>query len=78
MKYIQIMKKSIWRYEISEDIPEQLATITFIEYEGKTKLTALFQFASSDDLKTTLDMGMVEGLTMTLSNLAKQLKEIQI
>lgn len=60
-----------------EDIPEQLGTVTFTEYKGKTKLTIRIQLASADDLKTTLDMGMIEGLTETFNNLANLLKEIQ-
>jgi uncharacterized protein YndB with AHSA1/START domain len=60
-----------------EGIPEHLATITFGEYEGKTKLTVRIQFESAKDLKTTLELGMVQGLTETLNtNLDNLLKEI--
>jgi uncharacterized protein YndB with AHSA1/START domain len=57
--------------------PEQLGTVTFTEYEGKTKLSVCIQLTSADDLKTTLDMGMVEGLSETLNNLANLLKDLQ-
>jgi uncharacterized protein YndB with AHSA1/START domain len=58
-------------------IPEQLGTITFTELDGKTKLTVRFEFASESDLKTTVDMGMIEGLTITLNQLADYLEEIR-
>jgi uncharacterized protein YndB with AHSA1/START domain len=61
-----------------EGIPEHLATITFGEYEGKTKVSVRIQLASAKDLGATLEMGMVQGLTETLNNnLANLLKEIQ-
>jgi uncharacterized protein YndB with AHSA1/START domain len=61
----------------TDDIPEQLGTITFTEYEGKTKVTVNYQFATADDLKLTVNMGMIEGLTMTFGNLVNLLNEIQ-
>jgi uncharacterized protein YndB with AHSA1/START domain len=61
----------------NDDIPEQIGTVTLTDYEGKTKFSILFQFGSADDLNTTLAMGMVEGLTITLTNLANLLNEIQ-
>jgi uncharacterized protein YndB with AHSA1/START domain len=44
------------------EMPEMLVSLIFAEQGGKTKLTTLAQFASAADLKTTLDMGTVEGL----------------
>ncbi|MEX1031416.1 MAG: SRPBCC domain-containing protein [Paenibacillaceae bacterium] len=61
----------------TDEIPEQLGTITFTENNGKTKVTVNYQFTSADDLKVTIKMGMIEGLTMTLGNLANLLNEIQ-
>jgi uncharacterized protein YndB with AHSA1/START domain len=58
-------------------IPEQLGTMIFTEHEGKMKLITRIQFDSVEDLKTTLEMGMAEGLTVTLNQLADYLKEIQ-
>jgi uncharacterized protein YndB with AHSA1/START domain len=62
---------------IVDVIPEQLGTLTFADYGGKTKLTTRIQLQSAQDLKATIDMGMVEGLTMTFNNLDQLLKEIQ-
>ncbi|RAV11879.1 SRPBCC family protein [Paenibacillus contaminans] len=53
----------------TDDIPEQLATMTFAEYEGRTKLNIVFQFKTAKELKETLDMGMIAGLTETLNSL---------
>jgi uncharacterized protein YndB with AHSA1/START domain len=58
-------------------VPEHQGTVIFAEQEGKTKLITRIQFASVEDLKTTLEMGMAEGLTVTLNQLADYLKEIQ-
>ncbi len=58
-------------------IPEQLGTMTFIECDGGTKLVVYYQFASADDLRTTLDMGMIEGMSETFANLAGLLRELR-
>ncbi|AJY73519.1 SRPBCC family protein [Paenibacillus beijingensis] len=60
-----------------DGIPEQLFTIMFSEDEGKTKLTIRIAYGSAEDLKATLEMGMVQGLTITLNQLADYLSEIQ-
>ena len=54
---------------VLEGMPEMLITVEFAEHDGKTKLTNRAQFASAADLKATLDMGMVEGLTETWGRL---------
>jgi uncharacterized protein YndB with AHSA1/START domain len=58
-------------------VPEHLGTVIFTDHEGKTKLITRIQFDSVDDLKATMEMGMAEGLTVTLNQLADYLKEIQ-
>jgi uncharacterized protein YndB with AHSA1/START domain len=60
-----------------EGLPEQLATVMFTEYEGKTKLTTRIQFASATDLQAALNMDMIQGLTNTLNNLDNRLKALQ-
>jgi uncharacterized protein YndB with AHSA1/START domain len=54
---------------VQAGMPEMVITLTFAEHDGKTKLTSRTQFASAADLKTTLDMGMVEGLNQTWDRL---------
>jgi uncharacterized protein YndB with AHSA1/START domain len=60
-----------------EGLPEQLATVTFAEHEGKTTLTTRIQFTSEADLQAALNMGMREGLTHTWNNLANHLETMK-
>jgi len=62
---------------INEDMPQILMTFEFAESEGKTKLTSRAQYPTASDLKTVLDMGMVEGITETLDRLEEHLAAIQ-
>ncbi|MFC5699942.1 SRPBCC domain-containing protein [Cohnella faecalis] len=61
----------------TEEIPEQEGTITFDDYAGKTKVSIRIMLGTAEELKWTLEMGMVEGMTETLGNLAKLLNEIE-
>ncbi|MCL6443271.1 MAG: SRPBCC domain-containing protein [Alicyclobacillus sp.] len=47
-------------------IPEHTATITFREQDGMTNVTIRIQSATPEALRTTLNMRMAEGLSMTL------------
>jgi uncharacterized protein YndB with AHSA1/START domain len=58
---------------VQTELPEMLITLTFAEHDGKTRLTTRTLFASAEDLKTTLDMGMVEGLNETWDRLERYL-----
>ncbi|WP_438448095.1 SRPBCC family protein [Gorillibacterium sp. sgz5001074] len=60
----------------TEGIPEHTATITFSEADGKTKVEVRISFESAEDLKTTVRMGMIDGLTMTLNSLPKLLADL--
>jgi uncharacterized protein YndB with AHSA1/START domain len=60
-----------------EGVPEHLATVSFVPEDGKTKVAARFQFANAAALKVAVDMGMVEGMTMTLNYLAEYAQELQ-
>lgn len=51
-----------------DGIPEHTATITFSQIDGMTKVTIRVQLATPEELTTTLNMGMAEGLTMTLQH----------
>lgn len=59
-----------------EGVPEHLATVTFIEQASKTQVSARFQFASAEALKAAVDMGMVQGLSMTLDYLVGYAQEL--
>ncbi len=43
--------------------------VEFAEYDGKTRLTTRATYASPADLKSVLDMGMVDGMTETWDRL---------
>lgn len=60
-----------------EGVPEHLATVSFIEEDGKTRVSAQFQFASAAALKGAIDMGMVQGMNMTLDYLVEYVQELQ-
>ncbi|MGY4691180.1 SRPBCC family protein [Salibacterium sp. K-3] len=60
-----------------EGMPENRVTVTFIEHEGKTKLTINVEFPSAQNLKAAIDMGMMEGMKETINNLETHLKEAQ-
>ncbi|WP_066191592.1 SRPBCC family protein [Gracilibacillus timonensis] len=62
---------------IESPLPEHRATIIFEEKEGKTKLSVHIQLPSVEELKATLEMGMMQGLKETMNNLDKHLKEVQ-
>ncbi|MEK3916497.1 SRPBCC domain-containing protein [Paenibacillus sp. FSL H7-0331] len=62
----------------TNEIPEQYATVVFNEAEGSTKLSITFRFESAEALQAALQMGMIEGLSMTLdNNLPELLAEMQ-
>lgn len=46
----------------AQGMPEAHVSVTFNEYNGKTKVVLCTEFASEKELQTTLDMGMVQGL----------------
>ncbi len=58
-------------------MPSSQNTITFVEHEGKTKLVSRSKYASAEDLKTVLEMGMEKGITETWDRLAELLKDLQ-
>jgi uncharacterized protein YndB with AHSA1/START domain len=58
-------------------MPEQLNTVTFTEEASKTHVTARVQFASAADLKVAVDMGMVQGMSMTWDYLVGYVQELQ-
>lgn len=59
-------------------VPEQYATVVFDEVDGNTKLSITYRFESAEALQTTITMGMIEGLSMTLdNNLPELLAEMQ-
>lgn len=62
---------------INESMPATLATLTFAEVEGGTKITNRATYASEEGLKAVLDMGMLQGITETWDRLAEHLASQQ-
>ncbi|WP_099156904.1 SRPBCC domain-containing protein [Virgibacillus ndiopensis] len=61
----------------NDNMPEILATMTYLEQEGKTKIIVRSQFPSEEDLKIVMDMGVVQGTASQYERLDDYLKEIQ-
>lgn len=61
----------------AEGMPSSRITMTFEEYEGKTKLVNRAQYASPEALKAVLDMGMEQGIKETWDRLAEHLQSLQ-
>lgn len=62
---------------IDETLPATISTVTFIEVEGGTKIINTVEYATAEDLKQVLDMGMLQGITETWDRLGEHLEEIQ-
>lgn len=61
----------------TDDIPEQTCTATFTETDGATKLVLRVELPTAETLKWTMDVGMVEGLTITFAQLDALLPQLQ-
>lgn len=62
---------------VNEEMPAVQNTVTFADQDGKTVLTARTLFETPDALQSTLDMGVIEGFTITLDQLEAHLAELQ-
>jgi len=60
----------------TDDIPEQTVTATFTETDGATKLELRVELPTAETLKWTMDVGMVEGLTITFAQLDALLPQL--
>jgi uncharacterized protein YndB with AHSA1/START domain len=61
----------------TEGLPEHLTTVIFTEEAGKTRVTALIQFAKLADMEFAASMGMVQGMNMTWDGLIEYIQELQ-
>ena len=62
---------------INKQMPSMVITNKFIEHEGKTKQVSSIIYASPEDLKKVLDMGMIQGMTSSMERLDDYLVTIQ-
>lgn len=58
---------------ITEGMPAATTTISFVEWNGKTKLISRTVYESEAALKTVLEMGMEEGISQTWDRLEEYL-----
>jgi uncharacterized protein YndB with AHSA1/START domain len=58
---------------VNEALPRLHVTITLTEQDGITTLTDRTRCASTEDLERLVAMGMVEGFSMSLDQLAAEL-----
>ncbi|UUZ81711.1 SRPBCC domain-containing protein [Paenibacillus sp. P26] len=62
---------------VAEGMPSSDITMTFEEYEGKTKLVSRALYASEEALKTVMEMGMEQGITETWDRLEEHVQSLQ-
>jgi uncharacterized protein YndB with AHSA1/START domain len=60
-----------------EGMPEHLTTLVFMEEAGKTSVTAHVQFASAAALSVAVDIGMLQGMSMTWDYLVEYVQGLQ-
>ncbi|TFB21399.1 SRPBCC domain-containing protein [Filobacillus milosensis] len=62
---------------INDSMPPSENTLEFIDLDGKTKLINRSEYVSEGDLKTVMDMGMLQGITETWDRLEERLNEVK-
>lgn len=62
---------------VSEEFPEMDITLNFVEEAGTTRLQIISRFASAEELKTVVNMGVIEGVTSQYDRLDGYLAAIQ-
>jgi hypothetical protein len=51
--------------------------LSFIDLGGKTQLVSRGTYATAEDLKTVMDMGLLEGITETWDRLEEHLASVR-
>jgi uncharacterized protein YndB with AHSA1/START domain len=59
-------------------MPEHLTTVIFAEEAGKTRVTARFQFDSATALSVAVDIGILQGMTISWAYLVTYVQNLQI
>ena len=60
-----------------EGMPEHLTTVILTEEAGKTRVIARVQFASAAALKVAVDLGILQGMSMTWEYLVEYVQKLQ-
>ncbi len=58
-------------------MPEHLTTVIFTEEAGQTRVTARVQFTSAAALSVAVDLGILQGMSMTWEYLVEYVQELQ-
>ncbi len=61
----------------NETMPSTGIKLEFIDLGGRTKLVNRAEYVSAEDLKTVMDMGMLQGITETWDRLEERLNEVK-
>src|SRR5690606_22201351 len=62
---------------INEDLPATEVTLTFIDFDGKTRLISRSEYVSAAALQTVIDMGAEQGIREPWDRLAERLTVAQ-
>lgn len=62
--------------QVNPDMPRSTMNVSFADSSGRTIVTTVVVYASSDDLQKSIDMGLEGGLTSTLERLDELLASI--
>lgn len=60
---------------VNPDLPVATITVDFAEHDGRTTVTMLTDYATEEDLRKVLEMGVVEGMSSQYERLEELLAE---
>jgi uncharacterized protein YndB with AHSA1/START domain len=62
----------------NESLPSTFVTMTFVDLGGgKTKLVSRSEYKSATELKTVMDMGMLQGITETWDRMEERINAVK-
>ena len=62
---------------VNDTLPSTKVAMEFIDLDGRTKIVSRSEYASPEDLKTVMDMGVLQGITETWDRLEERLTEVE-
>jgi uncharacterized protein YndB with AHSA1/START domain len=62
---------------VNNEMPSTEVELSFIDLGGKTQLVSRGTYATAEDLKTVMDMGLLEGITETWDRLEEHLASVR-
>ena len=61
---------------VNTTLPASDTVLEFVDVGGKTRLVSRTEYASAEDLKKVMEMGMLQGITETWDRLGEHLDEV--